>query len=56
MLRPVAVFAAAFAGVLLVLLAAVGQLGRVDTQTLVAALVAAAVVAGVAAWRSRRAE
>ena len=48
-------FAAAFAGVLVILFAAVGQLGKVDTQTLVAVLVAATVVAGVAAWRSRRA-
>ena len=55
MLRPLAAFAAAFAGVVLVLLAAVGQLGKVDAQTLVAVLVTAAVVAGVVAWRSSRA-
>jgi hypothetical protein len=54
-LRSLAAFAAAFAGVLIVLLIAVGQLGKVDTQTLVAVLVTAAVVGGVAAWRSRRA-
>jgi type III secretory pathway component EscS len=54
-LRPLTTFAAAFAGVLVILLAAVGQLGKVDRQTLVAVLVAATVVASVAAWRSRRA-
>gem|GEM_PF-1736947 len=53
MLRPVAAFLAVFAGVLLVLVAAVGQLGKIDRQTLVATLVAAGVVGGVAAWRSR---
>jgi len=52
-LRPVAAFLAVFAGVLLVLVAAVGQLGKIDRQTLVATLVAAGVVGGVAAWRSR---
>ena len=51
--RPVAAFLAAFAGVMVVLVAAVGQLGKIDRQTLVATLVAAAVVGGVAAWRSR---
>ena len=48
--------ACAFALVLAVLLAAVGQLGKIDRQTLVAVLVCAAVaavVAGVA--RGRRA-
>ena len=55
MLRPLAAFALAFAGTLVVLLASVGQLGKIDTQTFVAVLVAAAAVAAVAAWRSRRA-
>ena len=54
-MRAVAAAAGAFALVLAVLLAAVGQLGKVDRQTLVAVLVAATVVAGIAAWRSRRA-
>ena len=55
MLRPFGTFAAVFAGVLAILFAAVGQLGKVDTQTLVAVLVASAVVATIAAWRGRRA-
>jgi hypothetical protein len=54
-LRPVGIFVGAFAGVVAVLLAAVGQLGRIDRQTLVVVLVASAVVATVAAVRSRRA-
>ncbi len=53
-LRSLAAFAGVFLGVLVVLLAAVGQLGKVDVQTFVAVLVAAAVVAAVAAWRTRR--
>jgi hypothetical protein len=55
-LRPVAVFLGAFALVLAVLLAAVGQLGKIDLQTLVVTLAAAAVAAVVAALRSRRRE
>ena len=42
-----------FALVLAVLLAAVGQLGKIDGQTLVAVLAAAAFSAAVAAWRTR---
>ena len=45
--------AGAFALVLAVLLAAVGQLGKIDRQTLVAVLAASAVAAGVAVWRMR---
>ena len=47
--------AVAFVGVLAILFAAVGQLGKIDTQTLVVVLVASAVVATIAAWRGRRA-
>ena len=45
---------AAFALVLAVLLAAVGQLGKVDRQTLVVVLVAAAISAVVAGLRANR--
>lgn len=55
MLRPLAAFAGAFALVLVVLLVAVGQLGKIDTQTLVVVLVVSALAATVAAWRSHRA-
>ncbi len=55
MLRLAAFFLGAFAGVLVVLLVAVGQLGKVDTQTLVVILVVSAVAGAAAAWRSRRA-
>lgn len=54
MLRVLVTAVAAFAGVLVVLLAGVGQLGKIDTQTLVVVLVVAAAAAGVAAWRARR--
>jgi uncharacterized membrane protein YfcA len=50
--RPAAVFVGVFAGVLAVLLAAVGQLGKIDRQTLVAVLAASAVVAAIGAWRA----
>ena len=53
-MRPLATAAGAFALVLAVLLAAVGQLGKIDHQTLVAVLVAAAVSAVVAGLRSSR--
>jgi hypothetical protein len=53
-MRAFAAAAGAFALVLAILLAAVGQLGKIDTQTLVAVLAAAAVAALVAAWRSAR--
>ena len=46
--------AGAFALVLAVLLAAVGQLGKIDGQTLVVVLAAAAVSAVVAGLRSSR--
>jgi hypothetical protein len=55
-MRPLGAFLAVFAIVLAVLFAAVGQLGKIDRQTLVAVLVAAAVAAGVAALRSHRRE
>ncbi len=41
-----------FALMLAVLLAAVGQLGKIDGQTLVAVLAASTVAALVAAWRT----
>jgi len=53
-MRAFAAAAGAFALVLAVLLAAVGQLGKIDRQTFVVVLAAAAVSAGVAAWRRRR--
>jgi hypothetical protein len=40
--------------VLAALLAAVGQLGKIDKPTLVVVLAASAVAAGVTAWRTRR--
>jgi ABC-type phosphate/phosphonate transport system permease subunit len=52
MMRAIAVFAGVFAGVLAILLAAVGQLGKIDRQTLVAVLAASFVAAAVAGWRS----
>jgi ABC-type phosphate/phosphonate transport system permease subunit len=54
-LRVVAAVVGAFAGVLAILLVAVGQLGKVDRQTLVVCLVVAAAAAAVAGWRRRRA-
>lgn len=54
LIRALATAVGAFLLVLAVLLAAVGQLGKIDKQTLVAVLVAAAVAAAVFAWRTRR--
>jgi hypothetical protein len=53
-MRAVGTAAGAFALVLAVLLAAVGQLGKIDTQTLVVVLAAAAVAAVVAGLRASR--
>jgi uncharacterized membrane protein YfcA len=53
-LRPLAAFVGVFAGVVAVLLAAVGQLGKIDGQTLVVVLAAGAVAAAIGAWRSAR--
>ena len=53
-MRTLATAAGAFALVLAVLLAAVGQLGKIDGQTLVVVLAAAALSAVVAAWRTNR--
>jgi hypothetical protein len=53
-LRALATFAGVFAGVLAVLLVAVGQLGKVDGQTLVVVLVVAAASGVVAALRHLR--
>ena len=47
-------FAGVYVGVLVLLFAAVGQLGKIDRQTLVVVLVVAAVTAGAAAVRTRR--
>jgi len=55
-MRAFATAAGMFALVLAVLLAAVGQLGKIDRQTLVVVLAGAAVAALVAAVRSRRRE
>jgi hypothetical protein len=52
-MRVLAAGAGMFVLVLAVLLAAVGQLGKIDGQTLVAVLVGAVIAAGVAAWRTR---
>jgi len=53
-MRVLATAGGVFVLVLAVLLAAVGQLGKIDRQTLVAVLAASAVAAGVAVWRMRR--
>ena len=53
-MRPFAAAAGAFALVLAVLLAAVGQLGKIDGQTLVVVLAAAAVSGAVAGLRASR--
>jgi len=55
-MRTFATAAGAFALVLAVLLAAVGQLGKIDGQTLVVVLAAAALFALVAGLRARRRE
>jgi len=52
-MRAFAAAAGMFALVLAALLAAVGQLGKIDGQTLVAVLAAASFSAAVAAWRTR---
>ena len=52
-MRALAAGAGMFVLVLAVLLAAVGQLGKIDRQTLVVVLAGAVVAAAVAAWRSR---
>lgn len=54
MLRILAAFFGVFAGAVVILLAAVGQLGKVDTQTLVVILVVAGAAAAAAAARTRR--
>lgn len=51
-MRTFASAAGMFALVLAVLLAAVGQLGKIDGPTLVVVIAASAVAAAVAAWRS----
>jgi len=53
-MRALAAATGMFAVVLAVLLAAVGQLGKIDGQTLVAVLAASAVAALMAAWRTGR--
>jgi len=53
-MRAVAAAVGMFVLVLAVLLAAVGQLGKIDGQTLVAVLAASAVAALFAAWRARK--
>ncbi len=54
MLRAIATFVGVFAGVVVLLLVAVGQLGKVDRQTLVVILVAAGATGAVAALRQLR--
>jgi hypothetical protein len=53
-LRALGTFAGVFAGVLAILLVAVGQLGKVDGRTLVAVLVVAAASGVVATLRRLR--
>jgi hypothetical protein len=53
-MRPLATAAGMFVLVLAVLLAAVGQLGKIDRQTLAVVLASAAVSAVVAAAAQRR--
>ena len=53
-MRALANGAGMFVLVLAVLLAAVGQLGKIDHQTLVAVLAAALIAAVVAAWHVHR--
>jgi hypothetical protein len=52
-MRALATGAGMFVLVLAILLAAVGQLGKIDGQTLVAVLAGAVIAAVVAAWRTR---
>jgi hypothetical protein len=52
-MRSLATGAGMFVLVLAVLLAAVGQLGKIDGQTLVAVLAGAVIAAVVAVWRTR---
>jgi hypothetical protein len=54
MLGALATFAGVFVGVIVILLVAVGQLGKVDTQTLVVILVCAGASGAVAAARRLR--
>ena len=53
-MRALATGAGMFVLVLAVLLAAVGQLGKIDHQTLVVVLAGALVAALIAVWRARR--
>jgi uncharacterized membrane protein YfcA len=53
-MRALATGAGMFVLVLAVLLAAVGQLGKIDHQTLVAVLAGALIAAVVAAWHAHR--
>jgi uncharacterized membrane protein YfcA len=55
-MRPAAVFVGIFVGVLVVLLAGVGQLGKIDRQTLAVVIAIAFVGAAVGAWRALRRE
>jgi hypothetical protein len=54
MVRSVLTFLGAFAGALLIFVVAVGQLARIDMQTLVVALVLSAAIASVAVWHRLR--
>jgi membrane protein implicated in regulation of membrane protease activity len=53
-MRALATGAGMFVLALAVLLAAVGQLGKIDHQTLVVVLAAALIAAVVAAWHAHR--
>lgn len=52
--RPAAAFVGIFLGVLAVLLAAVGQLGKIDRQTLAVVIALALIGAAIGAWRTLR--
>jgi hypothetical protein len=52
--RAIGVFVGVFAAVVAVLFAAVGQLGKIDRQTLVVVLVLSAAAAAIAVWRTLR--
>jgi hypothetical protein len=53
-LRAIGAFVGIFAAVVAVLFAAVGQLGKIDRQTLVVVFAVALAAAAIGAWRTAR--